>query len=163
MSCSHIKDMSRIALIYPKLKIFRNRNVSVTSVPLNLITAKNQISDVNIGVAFTTLNGGVKQVLQPRNLSTKSVPSSMMSTKPPSEVIQRDLYILAAKALAELLESKNGSNLVAEVIDSKKIYIFCLFFLHFPILTSISLVFCTRNEPIFSVMCTEHYSIQKNN
>lgn len=163
--------MSRIALIYPKLKIFRNRNVSVTSVPLNLITAKNQISDVNIGVAFTTLNGGVKQVLQPRNLSTKSVPSSMMSTKPPSEVIQRDLYILAAKALAELLESKNGSNLVAEVIDSKKIYIFCLFsiyifclfFLHFPILTSISLVFCTRNEPIFSVMCTEHYSIQKNN
>lgn len=113
--------MSRIALIYPKLKIFRNRNVSVTSVPLNLITAKNQISDVNIGVAFTTLNGGVKQVLQPRNLSTKSVPSSMMSTKPPSEVIQRDLYILAAKALAELLESKNGSNLVAE----KRAHIFC--------------------------------------
>lgn len=108
--------MSRIALIYPKLKIFRNRNVSVTSVPLNLITSvKNQISDVSIGVTFATLNGGVKQVLEPRNFSTKSVPSCMMSTKPTSEVIQRDLYILAAKALTELLESKNGSNLVAEV------------------------------------------------
>lgn len=109
--------MSRIALIYPKLKVFRNRNVSVSTIPLNLITIKNQLSDVSVGVAFTTLNGGVKQVLVPRNFSTKSVPSCMMSTKPPSEVIKRDLYTLAAKALAELLESKNGSNLVAEVLQ----------------------------------------------
>jgi len=130
--------MSRIALIYPKLKIFRNRNVSVTSVPLNLITAKNQISDVNIGVAFTTLNGGVKQVLQPRNLSTKSVPSSMMSTKPPSEVIQRDLYILAAKRLHNLLYSFINCNLhlfrlfykqvQVDVLDS--VLVICLFTLY---------------------------------
>ena len=108
--------MSRIALIYPKLKVFRNNRKNLSSISLNFPTIKNQ-QDVNSisSVAFSTLNGGIHQVLQPRNYSTRSAPSSPMGTKPASELIQRDLYLLAAKALAELLESKNGSNLVAEV------------------------------------------------
>lgn len=110
--------MSRIALIYPKIAIFRSRKGIVAAsspISFNLIRNLQETTPNSILLAMSECS---PQKLVPllRNFSSQSASNNLRTVKDaPSEVIQRDLFELASKALTELVESKNSSALVIEV------------------------------------------------
>ena len=113
--------MSRLALIYPKIAIFRNRNhLAAASSPLSFNLIKNQ-QDPNINsIPLNIMSRCSPQRLVTfmKNFSSQSAPSSLKGANTDtksSEVIQRDLFELALKALSEFIESRNSSALTIEV------------------------------------------------
>ena len=105
--------MSRIALIYPKLAIFRSRKQLISPTPnlLNSDRMKNP-SSVHLDIVLMGLNSS--QLASLRKFSShSSTPKLGMETA--STLIQKDLFELASKALLELEESKNSSSLIIEV------------------------------------------------
>lgn len=103
--------MSRIALIYPKLAIFRSRKqmATVTS-PINCDWMKNP-TNLHLDVVLLSIDS--HQLTSLRKYSAHSAPSIGMQTT--STLIQKDLFELASKALLELEQSKNSSSLIVEV------------------------------------------------
>lgn len=104
--------MSRIALIYPKLAIFRSRT-QLTSSATNARSCdlmKNPLNS-HLNVVLMSLNN--IQVTTVAAFSTHSPSNPGIQTT--SIIIQKDLFELASKALMELQESKNSSSLIVEV------------------------------------------------
>ena len=149
--------MSRIALIYPKLAIFRSR--AQLSSPA--ITTKN--CDLMKNPSFNTQFSVVLMSLNNIKLTPVNTFSSHSASNPgvqtASTLIQKDLFELASKALLELQESKNSSSLVLEVNFSILCFLFCFFEI---IILSLIPFFCfLRKKRMFSAIYIEHYSIQK--
>ena len=123
--------MSRLALIYPKLAVFRSRkHLAAASTPALSLAMKPPGARSSSPVTMINKAAEGKERLQQlRQLSSKSSSNNssiggITKDAAPSEVIQRDLYELASKALAELIQSKNSSPLILEVRKTEHCIIF---------------------------------------
>ena len=114
--------MSRIALIYPKLAIFRSRTqlTSPATTARNCDLMKNPSFNTQLGVVLMNLN--TIQLTPVNTFSSHSAYNPGIQTA--STLIQKDLFELASKALLELQESKNSSSLVLEVNLSTWLFFF---------------------------------------
>ncbi|XP_057377672.1 malonyl-CoA decarboxylase, mitochondrial-like [Daphnia carinata] len=110
--------MSRIALIYPKLAIFRSRT-QLTSSATNTRSRDLMKNPLNSHLSVVLMSLNNMQVAAVAAFSTYSPCNPQIQTA--SILIQKDLFELASKALMELQESKNSSSLVVE----KKAHVFC--------------------------------------
>jgi hypothetical protein len=153
--------MSRIALIYPKLAIFRSRTqlTSSASTARNCDLMKNPSFNTQLNVVLMSLNN--IQLTQVNTFSSNSVSNPGVQTA--STLIQKDLFELASKALLELQESKNSSSLVVEVnFQFFMFYCFSCFLVLFLLSYKTNiLLFFYRKKRMFSVIYIEHCSIPK--
>ncbi|KAI9555443.1 hypothetical protein GHT06_017958 [Daphnia sinensis] len=110
--------MSRIALIYPKLAIFRSRT-QLTPSATNARSCDLMKNPLNSHLSVVLMSLNNIQVAAVAAFSTHSPTNPGIQTA--SILIQKDLFELASKALMELQESKNSSSLIVE----KKAHVFC--------------------------------------
>lgn len=107
--------MSRIALIYPKLAIFRSRRNFKRTVPATVHLIDSDV--LQYPASFSSLPNFVSHVnclfMSLRGFSSDT--DSEAKIKRLNVPIQQDMYEQAYKALKELEESKNSSTLLIEV------------------------------------------------